>query len=54
MINKLAALRLDQRKSVLLATNKHRLQSLMLCFVLHMPNIIKLNLNYVIIDQHKL
>ena len=34
--------------------NKHRLQSLLLSFALHMPNIIYLNLNYIIIDQRKL
>ena len=34
--------------------NKHRLQFLLLRFVLHMPNIISLNLNYMLIDQCKL
>ena len=43
-------LRLDQITSVLLTMNKHRLQSLLLWFVLHMPNITLLNLNYTIID----
>ena len=38
----------------MLTINKHCLQSLLLCFVLHMPNIIQLNLSYIIIDQHKL
>ena len=39
---------------ILLAMNKHRFQFLQLRFVLHMSNIIQLNLNYVIIDQRKL
>ena len=38
----------------LLTMNKNRLQHLLLCFVLHMPNIILLSLNYIIIDQCKL
>ena len=46
--------RLDQIMSLLLTMSKHRLQSLLLCFVLHMPNIILLNLNYIITDQRKL
>ena len=45
---------LDQIMSILLTMNKHRLQSLLLCFVLHMSNISYLNLNYIIIDQRKL
>ena len=40
--------------SILLTMNKYPLQSLLLRFVLHMPNIIYLNLNYIIIDQLKL
>ena len=39
-IGTLTSCQLDQRMSILLATNKHRLQSLLLCFVLHMTNII--------------
>ena len=31
-------------------TRLHRLQSLLLCFVLHIPNIFSLNLNYIITD----
>ena len=50
IINVLGILRLDQITSVLLTMNKHRLQSLLLWFVLHMPNITLLNLNYTIID----
>ena len=46
--------RLDQIMSILITINKHRLQSLLLCFVLPMPDIIELNLNYIIIDQCKL
>ena len=46
--------RLDHIMSILITMNKHRSQSLLLCFVLHMPNIIQLNLNYAIIDQRKL
>ena len=42
------------REPILLTMNKHLLQYLLLCFVLHMPNIIYLNLNYIIIDQRKL
>ena len=45
---------LDQRISILLTMNQHQLQSLQLCFVLRMSNIIQLQLNYVIIDQRKL
>ena len=30
------------------------MQSLLPCFALHMPNIIQLNLNYIIIDQRNL
>ena len=41
--------RLDQRMSILQTSNNHRLQSLLLCYVLHI-----LNLNYKIIDQRKL
>ena len=43
-IGTLTYCQLDQRMSILLAMNKHRWQSLLLCFVLHMPNIIKLKL----------
>ena len=50
IINVLGILRLDQITSVLLTMNKHRLQSLLLWFVLHMSNITLLNLNYTIID----
>ena len=45
---------LDQIMSILLTMNKNRLQSLLLRFVLHLPNIIQLNLTYIIIDQRKL
>ena len=38
--------------SVVQTMNKHRLWSLLLYFVLHMPNII--NLNYIIVDRRKL
>ena len=38
--------RLDRIMSKLLILNNYRLQSLLLCFVLHMPNIIWLNLNH--------
>ena len=48
-----AVVRLDQVMSIFLTMNKHRLQSLLLHFVLHMPNIIYLNSNFIIIDQHK-
>ena len=40
MIYELGVLRLDHRMSILLTMNKHRLQSLLLRFVLHMPNMI--------------
>ena len=40
--------------SILLAMNNNRLQSLLLCFVFHMSNIIQLNLNYKTIEQRKL
>ena len=50
--------RLDQIMSILLTTNKHRLQSLLqsllLRFALHIPSIIQLNLDYIIIDFRKL
>ena len=42
------------RSDNLIKINKHCLQFLLLCFVLHMPNIISLNLNYMLIDQCKL
>ena len=45
---------LDQIISKLLTLGKHNLQFLLLHFVLHMLNIIQLNLNYLIIDQSKL
>ena len=37
-------LQIDHRISIYLTTNKHRLQSLLLCFVLHMQNRIKYKL----------
>ena len=43
--------RLD--RSILLTMNKHRLQYL-LFFILHMPKMTEVNLNYIMIDQHKL
>ena len=46
--------RIDHVMSILLKLNKNRQQSLLLCFVLFMSNIIELNLNYIIIDQPKL
>ena len=39
--------------STFLMMDKHPLQLLM-CFVLQMPSIIELNLNYIMIDQRKL
>ena len=45
---------LDQIMPILLTMNKHGLQSLLVRFVLHMPSIIWLNLNYITIDQRKL
>ena len=45
---------LDQIISKLLTLDKHYLQFLLLHFVLHMLNIIQLNLSYLIIDQSKL
>ena len=46
--------RLDQIMSILLTTDKHRLQSLLLRFALHIPSIIQLNLDYIITDFRKL
>ena len=43
--------RLD--RSILLTMKKHRLQYL-LFFILHMPKMTEVNLNYIMIDQHKL
>ena len=43
--------RLD--RSILLTMNKHRLQYL-LFFILHMPKMTEVNVNYKMIDQHKL
>ena len=54
MINEIACSPARSDTSILLTMNKHRLQSLMLCFVLHMPNIIWLNSYYITIDQRKL
>ena len=48
----LGVARRGQRMSISLTMNKYRLQSLLLCFVLHMQNIIELKLY--ITDQRKL
>ena len=46
---KSGVLRIDPILSISLTINKHRL-----CPLLHMPHIISLNLNYIIINQRKL
>ena len=45
--------RFQTRSEKLLTSNKCCYQSLLLLFVLHMPNITYLHQNYIIIDQHK-
>ena len=46
--------RVEEIMSILLSMNTHCLQSLLLRFALDMLNLIKLNLNHMIIDQRKL
>ena len=54
IINELGRCPTRSDKSILLTTDKHRLESLLLRFIFRIATIIQLNLNYIITDYRKL